>query len=354
MILTVVLPVRNGFRSLPRSLGGLSASTRQPDEVIVVDDRSSDGTADLARRLGARVIVLPEGRCGPAAARNHGACAARGDLLMFVDADVVVHPDALARIENRLIQHPEVDALFGSYDDDPPESGVASRYKNLLHHYTYQASRREAATFWAGCGAIRRDVFLACGGFDEERYRSSSIEDIELGSRLVRAGRRVWSCNDVQAVHLKRWSFCRLIYTDIVLRAVPWSRLIARSGEMPDDLNLNWRGRLSALAAWFAVVALASAFWVPSALAGVPAAVAVLWACNAGLLRLFARRGGVRFAVAAAGLHFLYHLYSSLTFVMVAGPHLLAAGWRSPLLPGSAATRGAAPPLTLPGARSSS
>jgi glycosyltransferase involved in cell wall biosynthesis len=235
MTITVIVPAYNADATLGRCLSALAASRRAPDEVIVVDDRSTDGTADRARELGARVIVLPEGR-GPAAARNHGARQARGELLVFVDADVAVHADALERIEDELARNPGVAALFGSYDDDPPETGLASRYKNLLHHHTHQSSRRDAATFWAGCGAIRSSVFLAAGGFDE-RYRHPAIEDIELGARLIASGWRVWSTPDVQATHLKRWTFWNLIATGIFRRAIPWSRLIAQTGVLPDDLN---------------------------------------------------------------------------------------------------------------------
>ncbi len=346
-VLTVVVPARNAGRSLVGCLAALAVSTRQPDKVIVVDDGSTDETADLAHRLGARVIALSQGPRGPAAARNLGACEARSELLVFVDADVAVHPAALERIEGHLARNPDVVALFGSYDDAPPEPGLVSRYKNLVHHYTHQRSRREASTFWAGCGAIRSSVFLACGGFDE-RYRHPSIEDIELGMRLRREGHRVWSCPDVQAAHLKRWTLADLIRTDIFRRAVPWSQLIARNGTMPDDLNLSRHGRLSAAAAWLAVGALASGFlvsWGP--LGGLPAAAA-LWFCNAPLLRFFARRGGVGFAVAAAGLHFLYYLYSSATFALVAGPILLAGRWRAASVSGKDPNRGLTSPWPLP------
>jgi GT2 family glycosyltransferase len=321
---TVIVPAYNAAASLGRCLTALAASTRAPDEVIVVDDRSTDGTAELARELGARVIALPEALRGPAAARNHGARQARGELLVFVDADVAVYADALERIEDHLDQNPGVAALFGSYDDDPRETGLASRYKNLRHHHTHQSSRREAATFWAGCGAIRSSVFLAAGGFDE-RYRRPAIEDIELGARLLAAGWRVWSTPDVQAVHLKRWTLGSVIATDIFRRAVPWSRLIARTGMLPNDLNLSGSERVSAVCAWMLLLALVAGIWEPKALLGAVPAAGLLGLYNARLLGLFARCGGAFFTASAAGLHWLYYLYSSLTFALIAGPHLL---WR--------------------------
>jgi hypothetical protein len=76
--------------------------------------------------------------------------------------------------------------VFGSYDDSPPAPAFTAQYKNLIHRYYHQRPRREASTFWAGCGAVRRSVFLGLEGFDVERYRVPSIEDIELAREFVR------------------------------------------------------------------------------------------------------------------------------------------------------------------------
>ncbi len=186
----------------------------------------------------------------------------------------------------------------------------------------HQQSRRDASTFWAGCGAIRRDVFHRCGGFDES-FRCPSIEDIDLGLRLNRMGYRVWSCPDVQATHLKRWTFISLIHTDILRRAVPWTRLILRSGSLPDDLNTRRSSRWSAVAGWMLAIILLVSPWLPWAMLGLFPAMVILLVCNARLLRFFYRREGIRFAAAAAGLHFLYYLYSSLTFTLIAIEHVI-------------------------------
>jgi GT2 family glycosyltransferase len=323
MSIAVIMPVYNGARFLDRSLTAIRQSERAPDELIVVDDGSTDDSAAIAARHGARVIRLDDGPFGPAVARNAGGLATHADVLMFVDADVVVHADALGRIERWFTENASIGAVFGSYDDNPSDQGMVSRYKNLLNHYVHQNAHREATTFWAGCGAVRRPVFAAFGGFDE-RYRVSSIEDIELGARLSRAGVSIWSCPDVLCTHLKRWTFAGLIQCDLFRRAVPWSLLIGSSGSVPDDLNLRWESRLGAAAAWLLVVVLSLGLltghhWLWSG-AGVP--VVALAVCNAGLFRFYNRRAGLWFCLAAFGLHVCYLLYSSFTFVIVAGPLL--------------------------------
>jgi GT2 family glycosyltransferase len=316
MRVTMIIPARDAATTLPRCLSALAASTSPPSEVIVVDDGSTDATGDVAARAGARVLRLSDGPLGPAAARNRGAVAARGDVLVFLDADVAVHDDALALVRAGFEADDGLAALFGSYDADPPERGLVSRYKNLVHHYTHQHGRREASTFWAGCGAIRRDVFLESGGFDEA-YRVPSIEDIELGFRLRRAGLSIRSCPEVQATHLKRWTLWSLIRTDVARRAIPWSRLIVRTGVLPDDLNVCRRARLSAAAAWLAVASLVVAWWVPPSAAVALPALLLLGFWNRGLLGFFRDRGGLGFAIGAGLLHTLYFLYSSLVFALV-------------------------------------
>jgi GT2 family glycosyltransferase len=329
--LSVIIPVHNGGDDLRRCLDALAASTRPPDEVIVVDDASSDGSGDLARHRGARVVRLDGSPHGPAFARNRGTETAQGDILVFCDADVAVHAHTLARVERYLVEHPEIAALFGSYDDTPPARGLVTRYKNLLHHYVHQHGRREASTFWAGCGAIRCEVFAALGGFDEG-YTRPSIEDIELGARLRHAGYRVWLCPDVQVAHLKRWTFASLLRSDIFDRAIPWTRLILRDACLLTDLNLDTRSRLSALAAWAAVAFLVLGFWSPWAWIGMLLGMVALGVLNADLYRFLARQGGMGFAVGAVGLHILYFLYSSLAFALIAGPAWLARHRLAPAL----------------------
>ena len=329
MRLSVVVPVHNGGEGLRLCLQALAASARPPDEVIVVDDGSTDGSAALASALAAHVLTTSAGPRGPAHARNRGAEVATGEVLVFIDADVAVHADTLARMEALLAGEPDVAAVFGCYDDHPPARNPASLYKNLLHHYVHQHGAREAGTFWSGCGAVRRAVFWATRGFDETW---TSMEDVELGARLRQAGHRIRLCPEIQATHLKRWTLASLWRTDIFGRAVPWTRLILRQGRLSTDLNLDWRSRLSALAAWallacallvlaFGLLGLGRlAIWPGLGVLLASAGVAVL---NADLYRFFFRRGGARFALIAAALHVAYLFYSSLVFVCLLVSHRL-------------------------------
>jgi len=179
--ISVIVPVYNNPRDLQDCLSALLRSSGGDCEIIVVDDASTDGTSSVAERMGVMVLRLTQ-NSGPAAARNFGAIHARGEVLFFVDADVVVAPGTLERVLKVMENDSELAAVFGSYDAQPRAAGVISQYRNLLHHFVHQTGNSEASTFWAGCGAIRRAVFEKIGGFDQKQFRRPSIEDIELGS----------------------------------------------------------------------------------------------------------------------------------------------------------------------------
>jgi glycosyltransferase involved in cell wall biosynthesis len=204
--ISVIIPVHNGAAFLGLCLKGLLAASSPSYECLVVNDGSTDATREIANKFPVRIIDVPDGPRGPAHARNRGAEAARGAILFFLDADIVLAAGGLQRVADLFTRRPEVAAIFGSYDAHPAAPGLVSRYRNLLHHFVHQNGNEHASTFWAGCGAIRKLAFENVGGFDEERFRRPSIEDIELGYRLRQAGQRILLDKGLQGTHLKSWN----------------------------------------------------------------------------------------------------------------------------------------------------
>ena len=321
--LSVVIPVHNGGRDFERCLRRLRDSVGPEFELIVVDDGSTDGSAELARSFGARVLANPTPR-GPASARNDGAKAATTDLVFFLDADVAVHPNTLALALARFDGDPDLTALFGSYDDQPEAPGVVSRFRNLLHHFVHQqgqfeADVRPARTFWTGCGMIRRPEFLDTGGFDPSLYARPAIEDIEFGYRLTRRGCKIVLARDVLGTHLKRWTLASMVRTDIFQRGVPWMLLMKRQHVAETDLNVRPDQRLCVIAAGLAALAAAGSWWLPWLLAvtaGGPLAVVAL---NAPFYRFLARKRGIGFAVASVPLHLVYYGCCGLSVLIALG-----------------------------------
>ncbi len=311
--ISVIIPVRNGAATLSRCLEALNQSQGVTWECIVVDDGSTDETAAVARRWGAHLIQSDRPGSGPGRARNLGAQLATAPFLCFLDADVVAHPDTLEQFVALFEADPSLAAAFGSYDASPAEPGLLSQYRNLLHHFVHQTGQEQASTFWSGCGAIRRDIFLELGGFDPA-YTRPSIEDIELGYRLHARGARIRLAKHVQVTHLKRWTFRGIVTTDIRDRALPWTALIQRTGHLPNDLNLQTSSRISALSVYTLIGLLVVGCWQPRAWAASLVPLLSLLACNRRLYAFFLKMRGPWFLLGALPLHWLYFAYSALAF----------------------------------------
>lgn len=282
MRLTVIVPASDRPPHVERCLAAIRAAEDGPDELIVVDSAPVTG---------------------PAAARNVGAQRATGDVLVFVDADVLPHADTFRRIRTAFDADPELVALFGSYDDVVEAPDTVSGFRNLLHHHVHQRSGGPAETFWAGLGAIRHDTFARSGGFDAGRYPEPSVEDIELGMRLAASGARMRLDPELQGTHLKRWSLGSMIRTDFHRRGVPWVALLARTKSHSTALNLGWRYRASGAA---------SVAFTLAVLARRPrlaaAALGAMVALNMSFYSLVLRRRGAAQAVGSIGLHVVHHL----------------------------------------------
>jgi glycosyltransferase involved in cell wall biosynthesis len=326
--ISVIIGARNAERTLARCLDALLAQATDEIEVIVVDDHSTDGTRAIVSRYGFKLIELAQ-HAGVSAARNRGAEAAQGEVLLFVDADVVLAPGGVRRVLATM-SRPEVGAVFGSYDSDPDDRSVVSRFKNLAHHHFHQHSQLEATTFWGACGAVRRECFFAAGGFDEKRFKLPSIEDVELGYRLSERGVRIILDPELQVKHLKKWTLASLVATDVVRRAIPWTLLWMEHGRAQTDLNFSYDQRIAAMVSLALLLALPLAlvnpyFWLVAA-----AMLIVAYRLNRSLFSLLFRRGGVRLAVGGFFLQQLYYLYSMFGLAMGSAIYFVRSFSRHP------------------------
>ena len=333
--LTVIVPAYRCAGTLRASLTALRASDlpRSVWELIVVDDASDDDTPAVAAALADRVLRVAGGPRGPAFARNGGAEAARGRVLVFADADVCVHPDALRRLLDAFVAEPALGAVFGAYDTAPPAPGLVSRYCNLTHHWTHARAAGPAETFWAGCGAVPRDVFQRAGGFDEARYPRPQIEDIELGHRIRDLGLPIMLRPEIRGTHLKRWTLRAMIRMCVRDRGAPWVELLlTEHAHSPRTSALNLAGAektytaLVALAGVAALVAVAAgdARWLWAAMA----ALGAVLLGNVFLLRWLTRQGGAELAAAGAALRLLYYALNGVSVVWGTWRHVRAR--RSP------------------------
>ncbi len=284
----MIIPATDAPMTLSRCEAALRSADAPPDEILVIDE---------PRHANA------------ATARNLGAHRATGDVLVFVDSDVEVQPDAIVRIRGVFDSQPTLAAVFGSYDDSPAVAGVVPIFRNLLHHHVHHAAPGPATTFWTGLGAVRREAFLEIGGFDGT---AEFMEDVDFGMRLTATGGRIALEPAIQGTHLKSWTLWGMIRTDFICRGVPWVLLLLRHRGSAialkgsaTTLNLGWQHRLSALASLVGTAAVATG----RPRLGIAAALGLV-GLNRRFYLLLLRRCGPRMAATGVLLHALHHLTS--------------------------------------------
>jgi len=170
-LISSIVPVFNGERYLKEALDSIRAQTYRPLEIIVADDGSTDGTAAVMAGSGSEVRYLFQPNAGPAAARNLGLSAARGEFVAFLDHDDLWHPEKLARQMARFQARPDLDVCVTHVRNFwiPELSEEAARYKD--HRRSQAVPGYTTATLLA-----RRTLFDAVGGFDPVLQHGDSTE----------------------------------------------------------------------------------------------------------------------------------------------------------------------------------
>lgn len=308
----VIVPAHQAEQTLPHCLAGLKAAGFSPDDIVVVDDGSRDRTADVAMRFGVRVISNPH-PLRPARARNRGVVETAADIILFVDADVVLTSDARVLLESHF-SDPAVTAVIGAYDARADGGSIISDYRNLLHHYVHHTSPGVSQTFWTGIGSVRRREFLELGGLLAEW---EDIEDVEFGLRLTEAGGRIILDPAVQGTHLKVWTPRSMFRTDTEGRAVPWTRLLLSGRVQPDRLNLGLSHRMAAAGVGIALAAtVATLAWTPYLIVAAFGLILFL-AGSRGFFAVLYRLRGPSFALRALPWHALHYLAALTGYLKV-------------------------------------
>lgn len=314
--ISVIVSTCNSGGTLREVLAAVRASDLPPTsyEIIVVDDASADGSVAIAARYADTVMRLSGRGSGPAYARNRGVELARGDFVAFVEGDVVVRPNTLSRMLATLNERPDVDAVSASRDDTSGASNFISQYWNLLLRFGEQR-HAGCAQFASGCGVVRRTAFLAAGMYDEWRFATACLEGVDLGERLLGAGKGVLLSSGLRVTHLKRWnlgSVCQEVWrrSRLLARSLGYIRMSAAA---PSEVVFTLSRTLVPAVALLGTLLLAAAF-VPSPHTGARVAVALLALIltNFPAYRFYARTRGFGFAVVSAPVHILVQIVAAI------------------------------------------
>ena len=216
----------------------------------------------------------------------------------------------------------EAVASFGSYDDRPGSRRLSALYANLRHHWVHQHGKAMHSPSGAASVPSRSEGFRAHRGFDPN-FDKPSIEDVELGIRIIESGGRIRLVKDALGTHHKDWGVGQLWSTDILRRAMPWAWLMRAGARRANDSTSRRGERAAAIAAHLVLVTVLITFGDrtggPHAARASPHIWPSICASSDSCLE---PAGQARHC--GDVLHWCYHLYASATYALVTSGLLLA------------------------------
>lgn len=184
-MISIVIPTYNSSRFMPGLLASIFKQAVDNMEVIIVDDCSKDDTVEIAKGYPVTVIEM-EKNGGPAKARNRGVNEAKGDIIFFLDSDVIVLDGTVREVKDYFENNPSANCVIGVCATEPLNKGFVPTYMAMFE-YIHLVSVRDGkvSVFAPRCGAIKKELFLRVGGYDES-YKGADVEDFELARRISR------------------------------------------------------------------------------------------------------------------------------------------------------------------------
>ncbi len=232
-LISVVVPNRNGAATIGRCLAAAFASDHRRFEVVVVDDASDDGSLEIIRGFPCKLVRL-ERHAGVSRARNAGAAASSGELLLFIDADCLLPPGALSAASAEYGERKDL-VLGGTYTASPHDDDFFSAFQSVFIHH-FETKRRAPDYVAAHAMAIDAELFRRSGGFVEGSFIgvAASVEDVELCHRLRRAGCELAMSDGLRVQHVFRFSLARSL-ANAIRKARAWTTYSLSNGDVLAD-----------------------------------------------------------------------------------------------------------------------
>ncbi|MDO8735756.1 MAG: glycosyltransferase family 2 protein, partial [Thermoleophilia bacterium] len=234
---SVIIPLYNGADTIPVVLEALYKSTDLDFEVVIINDCSTDNSLDvlkgLSKKYPFRLIDFPENR-GVSKARNAGAAAARGEIILFIDADCIVLPDTIERAVKALRKGDSI-CVGGAYTREAWDKDFFSNFQSL--YINYVETKVEHPDYIAThCMAIWKKTYDEFGGFKEDYFigHAASVEDVELSHRLIDAGYQLSRPSDIQVQHMFRFGLKKSV-TNAVKKSKYWTMYSLHNRDITKD-----------------------------------------------------------------------------------------------------------------------
>ncbi|MBU2560047.1 glycosyltransferase [archaeon] len=297
---SVIVPNRSGEETIEECLKAAFTSDFKNFEVVLVDDASTDNSLEIVSNYPVKLIELKE-HAGVSAARNTGARNANGDVLLFIDADCILEPDALALVERSVSD--ETPIIGGTYTRIPFDSkNFFSTFQSIFINYS--ETRAAAPDYIAAhCLAIKREVFEKSKGFIEDSYIgvAAGVEDVEFCHRLKKAGYTLKMNPDILVRHIFNFNFSRSMKNAFKKSRI-WTMYSLHNKDVLSDSGTASRGLKFNVVCCFSSIVFALFFiW------GIPFMFTINVLLNLGLIEAFYRTKGLSFAIKASAYYFLVY-----------------------------------------------
>ncbi len=309
-LVSVIIPVKNGAATIEACIRSIKRSYYKNIEIIVVDDHSADDTGSIARRLAVAVLSVESGT-GANNARNFGARHAKGDLLVFIDSDIVIGRETILSIVETL-EDERLDAVVGIYTAKHRHETFVSQYKNLWVRYSYMKSTPAIDWVFGAISGIKRPAFEKIGGFNVDLMAHHGHDDIELGKRFAQSNLAIVLNMDIEVEHLKSYSLWSFIKNEFH-RSSGFAELAMRFGETTKSVKSGFVNVYPAfiLSTLYSIILLAMLIaglsgWIP--LWGVGIAVGLYLVLNIRFLNYLEQVRGLFAMMVMIPLLFIDHL----------------------------------------------
>lgn len=257
-MVSIVIPTYNAERFMPALLDSIFRNKIDDMEVIIVDDCSKDNTVKVAKNYSVRVIEL-EKNGGPAKARNIGVEAAKGDIVFFLDSDVIVLDGSIREVKDYFEKNPDASCVIGVCSTEPLNKGFVPAYMAMFEYiHLIGLQYKRVSVFAPRCGAIKKDLFLRIGGYDEN-YKGADVEDFELARRINKADGIVL---DPKILVRHQFADFRQALRIYFRRTVMWVHLFFRAKKLDNAGPTSPGNGIAAICAFFSFMLL---FLIPFA-----------------------------------------------------------------------------------------
>jgi glycosyltransferase involved in cell wall biosynthesis len=251
-MISIVVPTYNASRFMPNLLDSIFNQAVTDMEVIIVDDCSTDDTVEVVSKHPVRVIRM-EKNGGPARARNRGVQEAKGDIIFFLDSDVVVLDGTIQEVKNYFEKNPSASCIIGICSTEPLNSGFVPAYMAMFEYIHLIGQKYDKVSVFAPrCGAIKKDLFLGVGGYDEG-YKGADVEDFELARRINKTDSIILNPRLVVKHQFADFRQALKIY---FRRTVMWVQLFFKEKQLDNAGPTSPRNGIAAICAFFSFIML--------------------------------------------------------------------------------------------------